>query len=40
MSRTYRIALLVPAVLALLNVIALAAIGSPCMPGDFPCVEP
>lgn len=39
MSRTTRIALLVPAAIALLNLIALVAAGSPCLPGDFPCIE-
>jgi hypothetical protein len=39
MSRTHRIALLVPAVLALLNLIAFAALGSPCLPGAYPCIE-
>lgn len=39
MSRASRLALLIPAVLALLNLIALTVAGSPCLPGDYPCIE-
>lgn len=39
MSRAARLALLVPAVLAVLNFVALVAVGSPCMPDPFPCIE-
>lgn len=37
MSRIHRIALLVPAALAILNALALVVVGSPCMPGDNGC---
>ena len=37
MSRTYRIALLVPAIVLVLNAFALLAVGSPCIPGDWGC---
>lgn len=39
MSRASRLALLVPAVLALLNLVALVAAGSPCLPSSLPCIE-
>jgi hypothetical protein len=39
MPRTVRLALLVPAVLALLNLVALLAAGSPCLPSSYPCIE-
>ncbi len=37
MSRTYRFALLVPAIVLVLNALALVVVGSPCLPGDFGC---
>lgn len=37
MSRAYRLAVLVPAVVLVLNALALLAVGSPCMPGDYGC---
>ena len=37
MSRTYRLVLLVPAILVVLNALALLAAGGPCMPGDAGC---
>lgn len=38
MSRIYRVAIVVPTVLALVNlVLAAAAVASPCLPGDFGC---
>jgi hypothetical protein len=40
MSRIHRITLLVPAVVVILNALALVVVGSPCLPGDLGCVNP
>jgi hypothetical protein len=37
MSRAYRFTLLIPAILAVLNVLSALAAAGPCPPGDFGC---
>ncbi len=37
MSRAYRVTLLVPAIVLVLNALALVVAGSPCIPGDWGC---
>jgi len=37
MSRAYRLALLVPAILLVMNALSIVVIGSPCAPGDHGC---
>lgn len=37
MSRAYRTALLVPAVLVVLNALSIIAFGGPCIPGEMGC---
>ncbi len=37
MSRTYRFALLVPAILVVLNALSMFVAAGPCIPGDIGC---
>lgn len=37
MPRTYRLVIVVPAVLALLNALAILVAGGPCLPSDIGC---
>jgi hypothetical protein len=37
MSRAYRITLLVPAILVVLNALSVVVFGSPCLPGELGC---
>lgn len=40
MFRAYRVLVVVPAVIAMLNlVLAIVAVAGPCMPGDFGCID-
>lgn len=37
MSRTYRVALLIPAILVVLNGLFMFVAAGPCIPGDYGC---